>query len=369
MRAHSRKFSPFAIQTSDAQVQDLRDRLLRARLPIATPGAEWSRGIPVPLLDSLRTQWVEQFDWPALTTRLNTEHQYRYDHEATNLHFVHRAAHETDTLPVLTLHGWPYTFAQMLPLADALNRSRPLVAPSLPGFAFSPPLHTEFSARRVAELMHDLMTDLGYERYLVYGEDMGAPIADWIAGLYPESVAGIIATHPSFSAQARPEIELAPEERRFLATTMLREESGYALQQATRPDTLAAAVGDSPLGLLAWIIEKVAAWSDGGHATGIERFDPEELLTLVSLYWHTNSIGTSFRTYCEPGDFDAHPVVGVPAALRIQTHEAGYPRSLAEKSYLDIRSFERLKSGGHFTAWENPKAVADAIAELAATLS
>lgn len=348
----------------------LRRRLDEAVLPAQTPGADWTRGIPVSLLADLLGRWRDGYSWPEAERRLGREDHLTYSEPGARVHAVRRAARTDGTLPVLALHGWPYTYAQMLPLADALDGSHELVAPSLPGFLHSPALDRPFGARTVAEILHRLMTSgLGHDRYLVYGEDMGAPVADWMAALYPGAVAGIVATHPSFSAQAREGQTLDEDERTFLASTHQHAESGYAHLQGTRPDTLAAALQDSPLGLLAWIAEKVAAWSHGGHATGLDAVDTDELLTIVSLYWHTQSIGTSMRSYCEPDDFDAHPVVTVPAAVLTNTHEASYPRSLAEKSYSDLRSFGTLHDAGHFTAWENPGAVAEAIRSHADSLA
>jgi pimeloyl-ACP methyl ester carboxylesterase len=220
-----------------------------------------------------------------------------------------------------------------------------------------------FSSLGVARRWNRLMTEeFGYERYLTYGEDVGAGVSDWLAGSFPDSVAGIIASHASFSGRSRDGVELTDEEVDFLASVNDPRESGYAHEQGTRPDTLAAALIDSPTGLLAWISEKVGAWSDGD---GLERFDVDDVLTNVMVYWVTRSIGTSFRPYCEPGDDDElHPIVEVPSSILIQTHEAKYPRSLAEKSYADIRAFSRLEAGGHFTAWEAPDAVAAAVRAL-----
>lgn len=353
------------LDVSDADLDRLALRLRDAVLPEQTPGPDWSRGIPMRVLERLRTRWVEGYDWRQYERALNRERHSSCSTDIGPLHYVCRDG-DGAALPILAIHGWPYSYAQLLPLADALNGAHTLIAPSLPGFGHSPSSLRPYSAKSIAEALHQLMVEhRGYDRYLVYGEDMGAPIADWIAGLHPESVAGIIATHPSFSALSRPGICVTDDERAFLEKTRKPAESGYAHQQGTRPDTLAAALLDSPIGLLAWIAEKVAAWSDGGHLTEFGELDDDDVLDLVSLYWHTQSIGTSFRSYAEPDDFDDHPLITAPAAILINTHERAYPRSLAEKSYTDIRAFERLEHGGHFTAWENPSAVAATLREHA----
>ncbi|MFS0713882.1 epoxide hydrolase family protein [Microbacterium sp. 2P01SA-2] len=352
-----------------ADLERLRQRLHDAELPHQSPGEDWSRGIPSLVLDRLRKRWSSGYDWRPYEQALNREEHSFHPSEIGPIHYVHRRG-DAEALPVLAIHGWPYSYAQLLPMADALNGAHAVIAPSLPGFGHSPASTQPYSARRIAEAFHHLMVDgLGHKRYIVYGEDMGAPVADWIAGLYPGSVAGIVASHPSFSAQARPGTVLTTAEREFLLQTRNSAESGYAHQQGTRPDTLAAALLDSPLGLLAWIAEKIAAWSHGGHATEFSNLSDDDVLNVVSLYWHTRSIGTSFRSYAEPDDFDDHPIISVPASILVNTHESGYPESLAEKSYTDIRCFERLERSGHFTAWEDPAAIAAAIRHHAGLLA
>jgi pimeloyl-ACP methyl ester carboxylesterase len=158
-------------------------------------------------------------------------------------------------------------------------------------------------------------------------------------------------------------VTLDPEWQRFFEWLAAKwsKASGYANIQGTRPDTLAAGLSDSPAGLLAWIGEKLAEWSDG---EGYEAFGADNLLTTASVFWFTNSIGTSFRPYFEHETGPPHPLIEVPAAIAVQTHEGEYPRSLAEASYLDVHSFRKLEHGGHFTAFEAPVEIARDIIEL-----
>ncbi|MCI0156269.1 epoxide hydrolase [Leifsonia shinshuensis] len=353
---------PFRIAVPDDVLDDLHRRLVATILPEKTPGPDWSNGIPPEVLGSLVGRWLDGYSWREAERRLNRFDQVRVTIDGCDVHAVVARGRTTGRLPIVVTHGWPYSFASMLSLVDALDGELDVIVPSLPGYGFSGVLPTAFSSAAIADRWNALMTsELGYERYLTYGEDVGAGVSDWLAGAHP-AAAGIIASHASFSARSRPGIELDETERAFLATVGSSTESGYAHQQGTRPDTLAAALIDSPSGLLAWIAEKVAAWSDGD---GLASFDPGDILTNVMVYWVTRSIGTSFRAYSEPpaGD-DLHPIIEVPASIVVQTHEGAYPRSLAEKSYSDIRSFERLPHGGHFTAWENPAAIASAVLAL-----
>lgn len=353
----------FRIDVPQPVLDDLHRRLEATILPEPTPGPEWSNGIPPRILAALVDRWSSGYDWRAFERRVAGYEQRMVDLDGCDVHVVRLPARRATGLPIVLTHGWPYSFASMLGLAHLLSEERDVVIPSLPGYGYSAVLPEPFSSPGVAHRWNALMTaELGYDRYLVYGEDVGAGVSDWLAGAHPESVAGIIAPHASFSARSRPGVELTEEEKEFLRSVARPEESGYAHQQGTRPDTLAAALLDSPSGLLAWIAEKVAAWSDG---EGLEPFDVDDVLTNAALYWVTRSIGTSFRPYREsPDDDELHPLIEVPAAIVVQRHEAGYPRSLAEKSYTDIRSFERLERGGHFTAWEAPYAVARIVREL-----
>ncbi|MDR6971239.1 epoxide hydrolase [Leifsonia shinshuensis] len=358
----------FRIDVPQPVLDDLRHRLEVAILPEQTPGPDWSNGIPPHVLAGLVDRWRDGYDWRAFERRLDRYDQWMLDLDGCAVHVVRAPARApSGALPIVLTHGWPYSFASMLDLADLLSEERDVVIPSLPGYGYSAPLPEPYSSFGTARRWHALMTrELGYDRYLTYGEDVGAGVSDWLAASSPESVAGIVASHASFSGRSRPGVELTDEERTFLASVASPAESGYAHEQGTRPDTLAAALIDSPSGLLAWIVEKVAAWSDGD---ALERFDVDDVLTNVTLYWVTRSIGTSFRPYREsPDDDELHPVITVPASILVQRHEAAYPRSLAEKSYADIRSFNRLERGGHFTAWEAPDAIAAAVRDLEARL-
>jgi pimeloyl-ACP methyl ester carboxylesterase len=357
----------FSANTSPAELVDLRDRLRRTRF-IEQPTAEgWAAGIPTDYLQRLVEYWIDGFDWPAQLERLNAYPQFTASVRGTTLHFVHLPAREPGAPAIILSHGWPYTFAEMLPLADELRGDFSVVIPSLPGFVYSQGSQP-FVDQEIAPLFDSLMTEtLGYPRYLTYGEDVGGGVSDALAGGFPGSVAGIVAPHPAFPPDER-KGDLTDEERRFYAflASQWEGETGYSTEQATKPDTLAAALNDSPAGLAAWIVEKFHAWSDGDFE---ESFTLDQLLTTVMLYWTTGSVATSFRPY-----FDAHrgvplPRITVPAAIMVQRHERGYPRSLAERTYDDIRSFDPLEHGGHFTASEAAPAVAEVIRRFARGLA
>ena len=355
---------PFQIDVSASALEDLRDRLGRSRLLPDSPRKPAS-GMSASYLRSLVTSWHE-FDWPARQQWLNSHPQHLADVADTTLHFVHRRAERAAAPALLIMHGWPHLFSLQLDFADLLPDFH-VVVPSLPGFGFSTPYADgPITETRLAATMHALMTDvLGYDRYLTYGEDISANVNDLIAGSYPDHVAGVIVTHAHFPGREERAALTDPAERGFFDDLDAAggPDGGYGHIQHTRPDTLAAALNDSPAGLLAWLTEKLVEWSDTpeGDPAGVERrISRERILTEAMIYWVTESIGASFRPYYEGEDLPGPmPLVDVPAAVFIQRHEGSYPESIARGFYRDLRVFERLDEGGHFAVAEVPVAMAD----------
>jgi pimeloyl-ACP methyl ester carboxylesterase len=366
--------TPFRISTADEVLGDLRERLRRTRFLDDSP-RRMASGMTAAYLRDLVEAWIA-FDWRAREEWLNQHPQFTTAIDGSTLHFVHQRAADPDAPVLLVMHGWPHTFALQLDFADLLTDFH-VVIPSLPGFGFSSPYDdAPVTERRLAGTMHALMTDvLGYERYFTYGEDVSANVNDLLAATRPDAVRGVIATHAHFGTpQERASID-DPDVRAFFGRLAADHErhGGYGHIQATRPDTLAAALNDSPGGLLAWLVEKVVEWADvpAGDPRAIEaRISRERLLTEAMIYWVTQSIGTSFRPYYEGADQpDRIPPADVPAAVFIQRHEHDYPETLARRFYRDLRVFERLEEGGHFTAAEVPEALAQRVRAFAATLA
>ena len=302
----------------------------------------------------------------------NRHPQYLADIDGSSVHFVHLRSENPDAPALLVMHGWPHTFALQLDFADLLTDFH-VVVPSFPGFGFSTP----YSDRRVtdehlAHTMDALMTEaLGYASYLTYGEDVSAWVNDLIAATRGDHVLGIVATHAHFPVQAERDALSEPDEVAFFEGLAARHQTdgGYGHIQATRPDTLATALNDSPAGLIAWLAEKLVEWSDtprGDPAAVEHRISRDRILTEAMIYWATQSIGSSFRAYYEGADQpDPMPPVDVPAAVFIQKHEADYPESVARSYYRDLRTFERLEEGGHFAIAEVPQAMSERVRAFA----
>ncbi|MFB9310735.1 pimeloyl-ACP methyl ester carboxylesterase [Agromyces hippuratus] len=370
---------PFTVDLADDVLVDLRDRIARRRLPAPTPGAPWSAGTDPAELERLLAYWGGAFDWRSIERRLNAVPQFTADVGGGRVHFAWIRAEQRvpAPVPIILTHGWPYTFAEMLPIVPHLvdparHGGRPgdtfdVVIPSLPGFGFSDaPGEARFVANEIAERWHALMHDvLGYERYASYGEDVGTWISDWTAALHPESVLGLFTTHAAFPSAERRD-DLTEEEIGFRAWLDAKwlGESAYSELQSTKPDTLAAALNDSPAGLAAWLVEKFRTWSGGDEAYRAAWSD-DDVLTTVTLYWATQSIGTSFRAYFDDRfDTVPMPLVEVPVGVAVQYGERGFPQSWAARTYRDIRAWQQLPSGGHFTVKQSPELVAGAMREF-----
>jgi pimeloyl-ACP methyl ester carboxylesterase len=370
---------PFLIDVSDEVLGDLYTRLARSRLPDRTPGEVWAAGTDPGYLRELIDYWTEKYDWRAQQRVLNGFTQFRVSIGGRQLHYVHvRAARRSENpapLPLLLSHGWPSTFTEMLPLVPMLTDPVSLgrdeldtfdvIIPSLPGITYSQlPVSGPLTRPVIADLWATLMTEvLGYPRFGLYGGDIGSDVNHWLGIRHPEKVVGLHTIHPKLPTVIDPAQPLTEAERGYLRGREVEDETdgGYSHMQATRPDTLAAALLDSPAGLAAWIVEKFRAWGDCDG--DIERrFSKDVLLTIIMLYWVTESIGSSFRTYY---DYDHNPQrparITIPVGVTLSAEDINYPRELANRTYTDIRMWHNPGRGGHFFPLEEPEMLASDI--------
>ena len=351
---------PFEIRVADGLLDDLRDRLARTRWPDPDPVGPWVRGTDIAYLRDLVDYWLTRFDWREREAALNRLPQFTADVDGVRVHFTHLRRGGT---PLLLAHGWPSAFTELLGLVDLLP-DFDLVIPSLPGYGFSsrPPRCT---TRDVASLFHTMMQGLGYERYAVGGGDFGAAVATYMALSQPERLLGL---HLSNLDNApTPTTPLTAAEQEFLTATEHWDdtERGYSFIQGTRPQTLSYALTDSPVGLAAWILEKWRLWGDTGGDLE-SRFDRDFLLELVTLYWVTDTIGTSIRDYADnrvagTGTLGPDDQVTVRTGIANFHHnfvsEGVLPRTWAERCYA-VERFTDMPRGGHFAAAEEPQLLA-----------
>jgi pimeloyl-ACP methyl ester carboxylesterase len=370
---------PFRIAVPDHILDDLRERLARSRYSPALGDGSWSGGADSTVLRGLADAWTADFDWRTQEARLNSYDQYLADVNGHRIHFVRiPAAGSTDTrIPLLLLHGWPSSFAEYLPLGERLANPAAfgsdaqvafdVVIPSLPGFGFSELPERPLTRQAIADDLHELMTGvLGYDRYAAFGGDIGGGAATWLGVDHADRVIGVQLLNAPFPADTS---DVTEEEQAYLDSvdSYDAEDGGYSEIMATRPDTITAALIDSPVGLLAWIVDKWHDWVDGDLGTVIDR---DALLTIVTLYWVTGTIGTSFRQYFDYDENPARPPIIAPVGVYLSREPVmhGFPRSLAERAAADLRSFEVATVGGHFAGLERPEQTADAIRSFFSSL-
>lgn len=368
---------PFAVRVPQATIDDLRERLGRTRWPDSVAADDWGYGTNPAYLRELAGYWRDGFDWRAQEAALNRFPQFRAEVEGVGLHFVHVRGQGANRVPLLLLHGWPSSFVQMLPIIPLLTDPAShggdpgdafdVVAASLPGYGFSDrPTAPGMSVGPMAGLFHGLMTGvLGYERYGVRASDLGAGVSGQLALLAPAAVIGVHTggTNPYIGEVPA---DLSAAEREFVANAerWTREEMAYAMVHASKPQTLAFGLNDSPAGLASWIVEKFWRWGDhGGDLDGV--FGRDALLTNLTVYWATETINSSIRLYYEtvrnPGQWGRSEV---PTALLMSGKDMfPTPRAWAERQGR-VDRWTEIDRGGHFLEWEQPELVARDLREF-----
>jgi len=377
----------FEARASEADLDDLRARLAAARLPEAEtvhhapPGPRrWDQGVPLADLAGLVDYWRTGYDWRPFEARLERIGQFRTTIDGLGIHFLHRRSGRADATPLILTHGWPGSVAEFADvideLADPPDAGAPafhVVAPSLPGFGYSDkPATTGWGTEKIAAAWVELMGRLGYDRFLAHGGDWGGVITTILGGRFPAHVLGIHST----LAQAPPGLPLdglTASERQWAEETrhFWRYRAAYAKQQATRPQTIGYSLVDSPVGLLAWILDKFAEWTDTEDSP-FETISKDRILDDVTLYWLTRTGASAARIYYESHDsLDPALRVDVPAAISIYPRDIEKcPRPWAQERYRRIVRWGTPASGGHFPSLEVPGPfVQDLRAGLAAVLA
>jgi pimeloyl-ACP methyl ester carboxylesterase len=368
---------PFALAIADEAIDDLRERLVRVRLPDQAPEAPWTYGTDLDYLRGLLAYWRDGFDWRAEEARLNSFPQFRVPLHGIDLHYLHVPGEGPAPPPLLLSHGWPGSVFEFLDLIPRLTQpSRfggdprdafTVVAPSLPGYGLSfQPGQKRFGIEAIADCLADLMTGvLGYPRFAAQGGDWGAFVSSRLGAVHADKLFGI---HINLLAVPRDAALLdnpTDEERRYLSelAEFVKEETGYQWIQGTRPQTLAYGLTDSPAGLAAWIVEKFRIWTDN-DGTPDSAVDRDRMLANISLYWFTGCIGASFHPYFAR----LHGPWPIPGPIDVPTGYCQFPkeilrppRSVAERLYKNIRRWSVKSRGGHFAALEQTETLAEEI--------
>lgn len=369
----TRDVRAFDSHATDAELDDLRARLAAARLPEteavsgAAPGRRrWEQGVPLADLVDLVDYWRRGYDWRAFETRLNEIGQFRTIIDGLGIHFLHRKSPRADATPLIMTHGWPGSVAEFVDVIDELadpgDADAPafhVVVPSLPGFGYSDkPTEPGWGVEKIAAAWVELMERLGYRRFVAHGGDWGGNVTTVLGGVFPEHVLGI---HTTF-ALAPPGMTtdlLSAIEREWVEQTQdfWQHHRAYAKQQATRPQTIGYSLVDSPVGLLAWLLDKFAEWSDTDDSP-FERISRDRILDDVTLYWLTRTGASAARIYYEsPHSLDPDLRVDVPSAITMYPGdiESRTPRAWAEERYPQIVRWNLPEGGGHFPSLEVPE--------------
>ncbi len=375
---------PFKIDIPQSQLDDLKQRLAATRWPDEMPGVGWSRGASLSYIKELADYWRTSYDWRAAEARLNQFPQFLTEIDGAAVHFLHVRSPEPNAMPVILTHGWPSSVVEFIdvigPLtnpvahggtaADAFH----VVIPSVPGYAFSGPTgQPGWDTERVAQAWKALMRSLGYDRYLVQGGDWGMPISLRLGLADPQHVAGVhlnmLATFPPANPSDQAAMgalmaELSPADiaRAQFAGYFAQDGAGWLKIQCTRPQTIAYGLTDSPVGQLAWIIEKFKEWTDSTDSPE-DAISRDHLLTNVMLYWLTATAGSSAQLYYESEHLDADffRTWGGPWPLAMPAGVASFPRDAvrairpwAEKILPTLTHWTEFDKGGHFAALEQP---------------
>jgi len=383
--AESGSVRPFTFHASQAELDDLRRRILATRWPEKETVPDSSQGVQLTTIQKLARYWATEHDWRKVESRMNSYPHFITEIDGLDIHFIHVRSKHENALPLIVTHGWPGSIIEQLKIIEPLTNPTAhggsaadafhLVIPSMPGYGFSgKPTTTGWGPERIAQAWSTLMERLGYQRYVAQGGDWGALIVD-LMGV--QTAPGLLAIHTNMAGAIPPEVDAAAfagappppgldeEEKRAFdhVAFFYKHGLGYALEMGNRPQTLYG-IGDSPIGLAAWILDhdiwsyKLIARVFDGAAEGLTR---DDILDNITLYWLTNTAVSSARLYWENKlAFFAPKKVAIPVVVSAFPDEiCPISRKWAEKAYPKLAYYRGHPKGAHFAAWEQPQAIVE----------
>ena len=359
---------PFKIAISDAVLADLKQRLANTRWPEKETVSDWSQGIPLAYTQEVCDYWLNSYDWRAREALLNKYPQFMTELNGLDIHFIHARSPHPDARPLLMTHGWPGSIVEFQkvigPLIDPVAYGGDaadafhVVCPSLPGYGFSgKPKASGWNIEKIAETWNQLMLRLDYPQYFAQGGDWGAAVTSAIGMQNLGNCQAIHVNMVIVEPDPATMNDLTPLEQSALAGMQhySDHDSGYSKQQSTRPQTVGYALSDSPVGQMAWILEKYWAWMDcDGHPENV--LTKDELLDNIMLYWCNASAASSARLYWHSfNDLSRDEIV-------LATGCSVYPKEIfrasrrwAERRFKKLIHWNELDKGGHFAAFEVPE--------------
>jgi pimeloyl-ACP methyl ester carboxylesterase len=380
MAATSAEIRPFSFEFSDAELQDLRDRIVAARFPEKETVPDQSQGTQLETIQKLAHYWATDYDWRKVEARLKSLPHFITEIDGLDIHFIHVRSQHENALPLIVTHGWPGSIIEQLKIIEPLTNPTAhgasasdafdLVIPSIPGYGFSgKPTAKGWGPERIARAWTELMKRLGYTRFAAQGGDWGALITETIAMQKPPELAGI---HVNMPAEVPPAVEAAivmgnpvpeadysdEEKRAIEQLQFFYAHAYYAFEMATRPQSLTG-LADSPVGLAAFMLDhdaKSLALISRAFAGVDEGLTRDDVLDNITLFWLTNTGVSAARLYGENASpFFSAKGITLPVAVSVfpdELHQA--PRSWSEQAYPNLIHYNQLPKGGHFAAWEQP---------------
>jgi pimeloyl-ACP methyl ester carboxylesterase len=375
---------PFKVDVAQATLDDLQNRLANTRWPETIADAGWDYGTDLGYLKELVEYWKHHFDWRHQEAVINRFDHFRVAVNDVNIHFIHERGRGNNPFPLILTHGYPDSFLRFQKIIPLLtdpeahggeaSDSFDVVVPSLPGYAFSDSPKKAGMLFKTGDLWAKLMTDeLGYKRFGAHGGDWGSTVTEHLARSHSDCVVGIHLTDVPFGHLFQKPTDLSSAEEKFIAASekWQKTEGAYAMIQSTKPQSLAFGLNDSPVGLAAWLVEKFRSWSDcGGDIESC--FSRDELLTNITLYWLTGTIGPSFQFYYDAANAGAmtwivEMIKQWTGSAKVPTGFASFPKDLlppprewAER-FFNVQRWTEMPRGGHFAAWEQPELLVEDI--------
>jgi pimeloyl-ACP methyl ester carboxylesterase len=357
---------PFTIAIDQAQLDDLKARLALTRYPEKETVADWDQGIPLAYVRELAAYWAGDYDWRRCEAAINAYPNFLIEIDGLDIHYIHVRSANPAARPLLLTHGWPGSVLEFINVIAPLSADYHLIIPALPGYGFSgKPVATGWGIEKIATAWDQLMVALGYDRYFAQGGDWGSAVTSVIGSQNLGHCAGIHINMIAGAPPAEMMVDLTDFEKAALARMQWYrdKDTGYSIEQATRPQTLGYGLADSPVGQMAWIIEKFHGWTDcDGHPENV--INRDHLLDNVMLYWLTNSAASSARLYWQSFRSFSASKVAIPTGCSLYPMELmRLSRRWAEQRYTNITHWNELPKGGHFAAMEQP---ASFVAEIRA---
>jgi pimeloyl-ACP methyl ester carboxylesterase len=369
---------PFKSKIPAATLKDLKQRLARTRWPEKETCDDWSQGIPLAYTQELAHYWSSEYDWRRFEKKLNGWRQFTTEIDGVDIHFIHHRSRHKKALPIIITHGWPGSIVEFHKVIDALANPTAhggnaedafhVVVPCLPGYGFSgKPTTTGTSVERIGRMWGALMARLGYSRYVAQGGDWGSMVTQSMGLTETTHCAGIHINMPIVAPDPDTMNSLTEREQAALADmgAYVEKGSGYSKQQSTYPQTLGYGLADSPVGQMAWVVEKFYMWTDcevGGKRHPENILGKDELLDNVMMYWLNNSAASSARLYWESFNTVNMEPITMPVGCSIFPKEIfRCSRRWAQKRFTNLIHWNELERGGHFAAMEQPGVFVDEV--------